>query len=237
MNNTTKLLSICNRLATCAQEVYDLLGLSKSSAKELCFSVVNGATIPQEFENNETMKQLNLEGILLRWVAVALNPLLHAQCVEEGRRHPSASVLYYTWTMAEDFILEAWTKFIAMHPIRHLSLHFDGVMVDAARVGNQEVFKKSCEDAIHQATGYIVSIALKKHVAFLDLIADECQGKSEGSQNIPVDLLRCGDCILVALASFKASSKTSSKKPRRKMRTITKLRKRVSGPTGLAPRA
>ena len=72
----------------------------------------------------------------------------------------------------EDHILSAIMKPILAKPISHLSLHFDGVRVDKARVqlegGDGDHMCRMLEDAVKKDTGFEVVLAVKEHLTLLE---------------------------------------------------------------------
>ena len=54
--------------------------------------------------------------------------------------------------------MEAWLGMVKKSPYMHLSLHFDGIMVDSKRVGNEEQFVKNSAEHIQRATGISVNV-------------------------------------------------------------------------------
>ena len=58
-------------------------------------------------------------------------------------------------------------------PTRHLSLHFDGIRVDADRIsadGSVEEFCSKSENAIYMNTNFDVTIVQKHHMTFIEHI-------------------------------------------------------------------
>ena len=104
---------------------------------------------------------------MARWVAVSLNPDLYEQYLHDSEKtFPEATTWHYTWTPVEDHLLDVWTRMILQETVQHLSLHFDGVMVDPDRVRDDQQFIVESEDAIFMDTGYKVKIALKQNFFF-----------------------------------------------------------------------
>ena len=79
---------------------------------------------------------------------------------------PEASCLAHLWQGVEDVVLTAMTNYTAQHPYQHLSLHFDGLRIDKARVqlagGVSEFCVPMSNHALEQA-GYHVTIVEKLH--------------------------------------------------------------------------
>ena len=190
------------QMASNADDVFRQLRLLPEQCKRVCIKVVNGGKIPEELSTNLFLKLLQQEGILLRWLAASINPefLQHVVDAQE-KQNPAATVWFYTWTSVEDYILEAWVRFVLGRCSRpaHLSLHFDGIMTDPNVLSNDEEFAKESEEAILHATRYRVKIARKCRNSFMDTIFGE--GSTTAVQEpLPGALKRPGNCALAAIA-------------------------------------
>jgi hypothetical protein len=78
--------------------------------------------------------------------------------------------------------------------LEHLSLHFDGLLVDSGFAGSAAVVKEAIEQGVAEITGFILEFALKEHstlhaLAFRDSV--EC-GEWSGNENV---LSADGNCI------------------------------------------
>ena len=108
------------------------------------------------------------------------------------------------WQSVEDLIIEKLEEHIMEKPVRHLSLHFDGVAVDEERVDADEDFAQQCQDVISFKCGFDILLRRKHHVTFLEAIkagADQYRTLEFG-QNMKV-LLDDGNCIPLAIAHLR----------------------------------
>eukprot|EP00973_Karenia_brevis_P073492 10211122-Karenia_brevis.AAC.1 len=125
------LLSSVKRLNRDAAAVFDEIDPDHAAAKELCNSVFNGKRIPEHLSQNSFLSSLRKEGIFMRWVAISVDPEMHDRWLQDSeRRHPEATTWFYMWTAVEDFILECWVDYVLSKEVCHLSLHYDGIMLD-----------------------------------------------------------------------------------------------------------
>ena len=62
--------------------------------------------------------------------------------------------------------------FVKTKSFSHLSLHFDGIMVDAPRCRSQADFGMAASDAVHAMCGFRVDIVQKRSQAFFDLLRE-----------------------------------------------------------------
>lgn len=99
---------------------------------------------------------------MLLWLACSC----HAEALEvatgERRDWPESTALHYLWTAGEDYILQAITSAVLLVPTKHLSLHFDGIMVDDARVGDHSGFQDYIQRHVEEKTGYKINIRRKE---------------------------------------------------------------------------
>ena len=146
---------------------YAEIGLERAEAKQLHLAVLNGGSVPQELQDNQRLRSVSREGCYLRWVAWSAQESLHQYF--DKRDWPEATAYHYFWTGAEDYVLDAWSEFVLQQPTRHLSLHFDGLRVDADRVYQSADFKAESEAFIRERTGYTVRLVQKMHCGFWDI--------------------------------------------------------------------
>ena len=100
----------------------------------------------------------------MRWIAWSLQLDLYSQVgSDDSNQWPENTVLHQVWTGVDDVCLEAQTDFIRQEPIVHLSLHFDGVRVDAERVRRSGNFKEEADHYVFDRTGYRVELVRKEH--------------------------------------------------------------------------
>ncbi len=99
-----------------------------------------------------------------------------------------------------------WEEYLPRLPVRHLSLHFDGVRVDEDRVrashGTIEEFSKEAARHIAEQTGIVVTIEAKTHRSLQEVMQTECTWGDEqlvGDIDNLTDLLKDCNCIPLAL--------------------------------------
>ena len=107
-----------------------------SVAKGIAIGVLNGRHIPNHLTDNDFVVGLKRESRLLRWIAATLDPTFHTFLLQEGEKDwPEATLLFYLWTPAEDWVLEEMFKFAEQYRPYRLSLHFDAIKIDNSRMG------------------------------------------------------------------------------------------------------
>ena len=67
-----------------------------SEAKEMCLAIFNGQHIPQKFAGVKLLKDLKMEGDLLRWVACTLCPDFHTAMLEDRSRYNHEGTTFST---------------------------------------------------------------------------------------------------------------------------------------------
>ena len=103
-------------------------------------------------------------------------------------------------------VLRAWVAFVQQYKPAHLSLHFDGIRIDAQCVNDSGLSMQdfTAQSAAHifKETGFEVTIVEKAHLTFLQLLI----GKPHCNAKVPEackELLNQGNCIPLALWRFK----------------------------------
>ena len=99
---------------------------------------------------------------MLRWLACALHKDALETANEERRDWPESTVLHYFWTAAEDNILHHIIAATLMKSTDHLSLHFDGIMVDDRRANNQAEFQEFIQLYVERNTGFKINFRQKE---------------------------------------------------------------------------
>ena len=101
-------------------------------------------------------------------------------------------------------ILEAMAVHTLERPCRHVSLHYDGLMVDAEVAGDPDEFAAECARVVADQTGYVVQIKQKMHYSMLDRLKTNATMRMEvGGSRI---LLADGNCIPAAAAFVTAQA-------------------------------
>ena len=187
-------------LRLCAKEhstvVSNRLKMSLAEGKQLTQKIFNGGAIPPEHARNQFLIDLQTASIFCRWTAASLFPEAYTQILEYKER-PDVSILTYFWNVAEDIVLDSWLRKLQPLNPKHLSLHFDGVRVDAGIAGNNlQAFCNECGSHIERETDFKVFIRPKSHLCFLKML--HAKTDSEKVDCAP-ELQAPGNCILQAL--------------------------------------
>ena len=193
-----------DRAAFCQSE----LGVGDSDGKRLVHSLVNGAALPPELKDSAGALKLRTLARFLRWLSTSLMPrqfeaISAEKASDKGWADATCSSTFYF--ALEDHILSSIVKAIRAKPTAHLSLHFDGVRVDKARVlvdgGDPQHFCRTLEAAVKEDTGYDIALAVKEHHTLmqrLKLMHLETAVTVEPHDHL---LLKDGNCIPLGLAT------------------------------------
>jgi len=174
------------------------LGVASRAAKKLVLETLNGQGVPEEHKADEFLTGLYNEGRVLRWLGCSLQPALLSIVEDDStKKWPEATMFHFLWTAVEDYILESWTEFILQHEVQHLSLHFDGVLVDSSRVRKSPDFKAESEEHILKETGYKVNLVRKVPLVFLE--GCRANALDVRGMDVPAQLLTAGNCIPCAM--------------------------------------
>jgi hypothetical protein len=181
------------------EEILLAIDPDRAEAKRICIATFSGQRIPLHLVGNDILKGLQQEGRLFRWLAISLRPNLHDDFIEDSTRPwPDATSMHNLWTQIEDWILEAWCQYVKTSPITHLSLHYDGILVDKHRIEASANFIAEAQQAIHDATNYKVEIEYKEQ---LSLFQTTARGATSGPETKTLGKLsNDGNCILLCLA-------------------------------------
>ncbi|CAE8616915.1 unnamed protein product [Polarella glacialis] len=149
--------------------------------------------------------KLQKASIYLRWLACSIMPDAYEfYCNQPDKKFPECTVLQHLCTIVEDHIMEALTDFIRFHPVRHLSLHFDGIRLNVDYRLNEDeaqdvdILMRLAENHIAEATGFLVQFKVKRHQYLSELINEHSVSKTK--VDVPHIFLKRGNCIPLALA-------------------------------------
>ena len=141
-----------------------------STGKQLLHSVLHGGLLKTPHESNAFLQKLQKASIYLRWLACSIMPDAYEfYCNQPDKKFPECTVLQHLCTIVEDHIMEALTDFIRFHPVRHLSLHFDGIRLNVDYRLNEDeaqdvdILMRLAENHIAEATGFLVQFKVKRH--------------------------------------------------------------------------
>ncbi len=117
------------------------------------------------------------------------------------------------WQGIEDMLLDIFVTHLKARPLRHLSLHFDGIRVDRQRVlaeaegGSEEdgirLLLANLTAEVARQTGYNIEVVEKRHEYLLDKLRRHA-GRTKLDVDIPPRLLEDGNCIPLAIASVRS---------------------------------
>jgi hypothetical protein len=123
------------------------------NTKKTLLAILNGANLSDAQQGIPDLVKLRSEARLLRWLVCSAYPDAIDIAMYEKRDWPDATAFYYLWTAVEDAILSAAEAFVRQRPYRHLSLHFDGLMVDSGRASEDD-FLPRMQAYIVERTGF-----------------------------------------------------------------------------------
>ena len=180
------------------------LGMGPAEGKDLLLTTLGGKRPPAALANNPSVQAVVRLSRFLRWLACSALPNTYAAYCEEKRKWPEASTFAAFWQRVEDLILSCWRNWILALPTAHISLHFDGLRVDRARVfachDSVEAFNADAMAHIKEKTGFGVQIIEKVHASFQDLVfSDEMASEPACLPEEAAPLLHNGNCIFLGM--------------------------------------
>ena len=116
----------------------------------------------------------------------------------DDKTFPTATVFHHLWTCVEDCILQRWAEYVLEHKPTHLSLHFDGIRVNADVAEDREDFIRKCEEHVLRTTSFRISIREKRHFSCMSLLRARVSGV-ESLSSVPATLLNYPNSIPCAL--------------------------------------
>ena len=195
------LLALLDDIVKNRSDFIKKLGLNVVQGKNVINTVFNGGTPPANLKNHELVLGLQKLSQYTRWMACNM---LHQHYMSHGdnkqKTFPSATIMSLMRTSVEDMVLRSWTDQGLNSPARpkHVSLHFDGLRVSTNHVGNVQEYIKGCEKAAQEHTGFSVTITVKQHMSFIELVKNR-GSHANALSNVPQPLLEKGNCIPCAL--------------------------------------
>lgn len=183
-----------------SQVCTEFLGTDLSTGKELLSSVMGGSALTPPWDKNAFLPEVQKLARYMRWVACSLLPDVYQTCcTHEQRSYPEASTFFFMWSAIEDFILSAWLEATTQYTIRHLSLHYDGIRLDADLPDGADAYCRAVQDRIYEQTGFRVTIREKVHRTFLEFVAAKAISSRSVADLDPV-FEQPGNCIPCALS-------------------------------------
>ena len=113
------------------------------NAKAVLIRVAHGGAVPEcsDDEVSKLLQGLAREARLLRWLACSCLPDVHSHLIgDKTHDWPENSCFHYLWSTVENWILMSWQAWAMTKPVKHISLHFDGIMLDEQRVSMEDDF-------------------------------------------------------------------------------------------------
>jgi hypothetical protein len=95
-----------------------------------------------------------------------LPEIYNSEAIQE-RDWTESSLFAVLWNSVEDRLLEEMHAFVKQKPFRHLSLHYDDIVVDPGRTSMESDFGDACSAAVKHATGFEVRFRRKVHYTFM----------------------------------------------------------------------
>ena len=182
-----------SRSRVCREE----LEVTDREGKKLVTAVLSGATPTKSQMDIPFVRNIHRASIYLRWLACSVLVEDYEELEKRNDKpYPGATTFFYMWSAVEDTILESWSNYLLSKRPTHLSLHFDGVRINADLVEDVESLLSACQDKIKEATGFNVQIRQKIHQHFLESLA--CLDVT-ALNNVPAELQKSPNCIPCAL--------------------------------------
>ena len=174
------------------------LPCGRAEAKSTCLATVNGKRIPPHLAHMDILQGLRDEGRLLRWVSASIDPDFHLDLCRRGDKEwPEATTLFYLWSAVESYVMHFMVqKAMELNP-KHLSLHFDGLMIDRGSFNGCPHFANRCETAVRDATGYEVKVVRKEVVYTLSGLKKAAT--AHRLEPLPSACKALGNCIPTAI--------------------------------------
>ena len=174
-------LPMWNRYASDIESVRSLVetGFDCNAKAELLRVGHGGGVADSGIEEvDKFLAGVSREARLLRWLAASLLPEAHRFFMQNPKKYtwPQNTVFHYLWTTLENQCLKAMVGFVLSQPVVHLSLHFDGLLVDAARATSSPDFGGQLESCVREKTGFRVRLVQKLDCTFFESLraADSC---------------------------------------------------------------
>jgi len=190
------------------QKVFDeYLCINHSDGKNLLMAVLNGAALPERYENNEFLRRLKTVSRYLRWLACSIAPGVYDYVRNDPARcFPMATTFTYIWNACEDYILTAMTDFFNnLYRVQHMSLHFDGVRVKLDTTESVESICSKCSEYVQTRTGFSIKLREKRHAYVVEAVRSSAESV-EQMDEVPEVYTRNGNCIPLALYRLHGSS-------------------------------
>jgi hypothetical protein len=196
----------------------DRLHCTEQKGKELLIQTACGqqVSVCSELDSDAQtfLRQVSEESRILRWLACSQLPDLweavkSGTCGHEKSAWPEATVFSYWWTSAEDYCLSSLLDMVTSVNVdcKHISLHFDGLMLSSDLVRECEKANGDCsftqlaEAEILRTTGFRIVVKEKVHESFVESI-QKFPGRVPAGVDVDtlLTLNKSGNCIPAAFA-------------------------------------
>jgi len=183
--------------------IRDQLEVSQPEGKDLLLCIMGGKAIPERWVEHAFVSRVQRLSRMLRWLAASCLPQVYSAIAKSDKTWPEASMFAVWWQRAEDRILKSWQMWVLRSPVRHLSLHFDGIRLDKRRIaaadGTIEEFNAEAARHIAKESGFQVAIEEKLHRSFMELITSRTTFEEAPISSANRHLMNAGNCIPRAL--------------------------------------
>ena len=164
-----EVLSKCARMRSMVCR--EFLHTDTITGKQLLTSVMAGSGLASPWDRNEFLQEVQKLSRFMRWFACSCLPEVYQACCDDPKRtFPESSTFYFMWTAIEDWILSSWLEFTLENAVRHVSLHYDGLRLDADLSNGVADYCVSASEHIFNQTGFRVNIREKLHQTFGELL-------------------------------------------------------------------
>ncbi|CAK0887523.1 unnamed protein product [Prorocentrum cordatum] len=205
-------LELLKRLAENRDEVLrsELRDMGPEAARRFLLEIIGGAR-SFDADARPFAKKLQRVSRVLRWLACSALPEVYESFChdaaqgdgEKTGKWPEGQTFSTFYQRAEDYILGQWQTWVLAQPVKHLSLHFDGVRIsrDAVLANHATVADFAADASAHIAreTGFVVKITEKTHPKIAEALTSCEAWRPTDALSAPNDLLRPGNGILLAL--------------------------------------
>ncbi|CAK0822133.1 unnamed protein product, partial [Prorocentrum cordatum] len=203
-------LELLKQLAEDRDEVLrgELPDMGPQAAKRFVLETIGGSR-SFDVDAKPFAKKLQRVSRVLRWLACSALPEVYDSFCrdaalgdgEKTEKWPEGQTFSTFYQRAEDYILREWHAWVLTQPVKHLSLHFDGVRIsrDAVLARHATVADYAADASAHIAkeTGFVVKIKEKTHPTIAEALSS-C-GAWRSVDAAPGNLLKPGNGILLAL--------------------------------------
>ena len=169
-------------------------------AKSILLSIMNGAGVPNNVKEDPELISLYKESRIMIWVACHVFASGLEAAVSEKREWPESTAFHYLYSAVEDFVLSAAVEYVKRWSPRHLSLHYDGLMLETRFSCNREKFLNDLNNHVKETTGFCLNFREKHQHDWVHLLKDTSTQENLSQNDHMRILTRNGNCVAVSLA-------------------------------------